>query len=327
LAKKRKLTVMTQNVYFGADLGPVLTAGSPSEFVEAAARAWSQVQASLIPERADSIARCVATLEPDLVALQEVVQWFSGGADGVRVAYDFLESILTSLRNHGIRYEPLAIMNDLDQTCPLNMNGDLLRLLDRHAILLRVDPAVPDLEPRKIRTATYTSLVQLPFEMGAVPRSWITVDAVLDGVLFRLIETHLESFRADIQTAQARELVADPADTQLPTIMLGDFNSNANQEPTLPDHTATYPELIAGGFEDVWRAVNPNEAGHTGVQAADLRNQVSLLDRRIDLILTRGGAEPISAQLVGDSAESRTPSGLWPSDHAGIVASIQMPAA
>jgi len=321
-----ELLVMTQNVYFGANLEPIMQADSPPAMLAAAGEAWSNVVASEIPARAEKIARQIAIHKPHLIGLQEVTQWYSGRAGAMQLTYDFLELILISLRGCGVSYVPLAIANNFDQTVPINMEGDLVRLLDRHAILMRVDPP-SGLQPYNLHSAHFSSLVSLPFVLGSVSRSWVAVDAIFNGSRFRLIETHIESFKATTQLDQARELIAGPINTNLPIIMLGDFNSNANQDPGLPDCTPTYPELIAAGLEDAWASVNPGDFGNTGVQAADLRNQTSSLDRRIDLILTRGGFKPTSAELVGATPDSRTASGSWPSDHAGIVVSLRLSAA
>ena len=46
---------------------------------------------------------------------------------------------------------------------------------------------------------------------------------------------------------------------------------------------------------------------------------------RIDLILFRGLAGVDNMKVFGDLPPERTPSGLWPSDHAGIVATLTGP--
>jgi hypothetical protein len=55
-----------------------------------------------------------------------------------------------------------------------------------------------------------------------------------------------------------------------------------------------------------------------------IRNPVSTLDERIDLALVRGALEAEQIEIVGASAVDRTPSGLWPSDHAGIVTRVRL---
>ena len=81
---------------------------------------------------------------------------------------------------------------------------------------------------------------------------------------------------------------------------------------------------------DVWtRRVNvADDPGYTANHAPDLRNETVTLHKRIDFILARNepGSAPLSildsvfAIVVGDELNDRTPSGLWPSDHAGVVA-------
>jgi hypothetical protein len=56
-----------------------------------------------------------------------------------------------------------------------------------------------------------------------------------------------------------------------------------------------------------------------------LDNAASLLDVRVDLVLVRGGLGIGSAVRVGEDPDDRTPSGLWPSDHAGVVAGLTLP--
>jgi len=46
---------------------------------------------------------------------------------------------------------------------------------------------------------------------------------------------------------------------------------------------------------------------------------------RIDLILFRGFAGVDNMKVFGDLPSDRTPSGLWPSDHAGLVATLRGP--
>ena len=320
---KTDFTIITQNAYFGANLEPLLAASAPLDVLREVAAAWSRVQATNIPERAAKIAEVIADAKPDLVGLQEVVQWCRGSMDAMRIEYDFLELILAALRERGVSYAPIAIRYDLDQLAPLSASGDLLRLIDRHAVLLRVDP-ISRVQPYNIQSGEFSKLYPLERLASGVPRSWIAVDASIDGKKFRFIESHLESYGAEVQIAQGGELIRGPGKADFPVVMAGDFNTNGNQDPAVLDCTPTYPAFIEAGFEDVWSAVNPKDPGNTGVQADDLRNSESSLDRRIDLMLVRGGARPRHAELVGIAASSRTPSGLWPSDHAGIFATIEL---
>ena len=114
-------------------------------------------------------------------------------------------------------------------------------------------------------------------------------------------------------------------------ILLGDLNTVA---PT----GETYRLLRAVGYGDAWtRNLLVSEgSGFTCCHDADLRNEEVKLDRRIDLVMVRnvGGflrgrrgrrIGPVFAFVVGDELDDRTPSGLWPSDHAGVVAQLKIP--
>ncbi len=317
-------SVLTQNVYLGADLQKIFEASSLIEAIDAAREAWSCAVTSNIPARAKKIAEEIAASKPDLVALQETIQWYCGNPGNMSLQYDFLETILISLNELGVRYVPLAINGNIDQALPVNSSGELARLVDRDAVLFRVSPP-SEVQPYNIQSRTFSTLLPLPtLGSSRVPRGWIAVDAFVGHHRFRLIESHLESLVAEVQVAQAKELITGPASGELPVIIAGDLNSNAHQDPDLPNFTSTYGDLLSAGFHDVWTAVNPDDPGCTAVQAPDLRNPASLLNRRIDLILAHGEVTPIAAQLVASTSAARTASGLWPSDHAGVLATLRL---
>ncbi len=103
--------------------------------------------------------------------------------------------------------------------------------------------------------------------------------------------------------------------THLPVVITGDLNA--------PPNSSTYNLFINADFKDVWNKVGEG-LGFTAEQNADLLNAVSLLNQRIDYILFKNGWEPIEAELVGESQKDRTKTGLWPSDHAGVSASLHL---
>ena len=135
------------------------------------------------------------------------------------------------------------------------------------------------------------------------------------------MNTHLDGdclpFTAAIQRAQANELLAGPANTDLPLLLIGDLNSPSDGSGL------TYNDLLEVGFIDAWTTAGAG-AGLTCCQASDLLNPVSLLQTRIDLVLFRGPFSPLAAIVVGDDPAVQTPSGLWPSDHAGVVAALNL---
>lgn len=316
---------MTRNVYFGLDVGPLLSASNLPDLIAAVAAGWAQVQGTNIPERAAKIAQEIATAKPDLVALQEVAQWFTNVGGKIVIQYDWLELILRALSSLGLFYVPIAIKTDLDQAAPIDSEGGFIRLVDRHAILLRVTGSASQIQPHSTRAETFSALLRVSDALAgslAVPRSWIALDGTVDGRSFRLVETHLESLSVNVQIAQARELLAQTASVESPVVVVGDFNSDAG--PDGSDDTLGYQAFMSAGFEDVWTSLEASLPGSTCCQQPDLLNLPSELKRRIDLILIRGEVEPIEVRLVGMQPTDRTPSGLWPSDHAGVVAALRI---
>jgi endonuclease/exonuclease/phosphatase family metal-dependent hydrolase len=93
-------------------------------------------------------------------------------------------------------------------------------------------------------------------------------------------------------------------------VVVGDFNAT-------PDKVGMPEEYV-----DAWTAAGRDGDGRTCGQKADLTGESSL-DARIDYIWVRG-AEVAACWVVGHRPEDRTPSGLWPSDHAAVVAEITL---
>src|SRR5437867_5505728 len=69
------VTVMTRNMYFGADLTPTIAATTVPALILAATHIFAVVNASDVPSRVDGMAAEIAKARPDLVGLQEVAIW------------------------------------------------------------------------------------------------------------------------------------------------------------------------------------------------------------------------------------------------------------
>lgn len=179
-----------------------------------------------------------------------------------------------------------------------------------------------DLKLSNVRTGHFNAFLEIPGLGGPIQsrRGWISVDAKIRGKSFRFVTTHLEPLHPDIQVAQGNELLSGPANTSLPVVMAGDFNTRADGTGT-----PTYGVLTAAGFADAWSQTRPGTPGYTCCHAADLHTLPAPLTERVDLVLTRGGFRALSTELLGDSPSDRTPSGLWPSDHAGVAAQLGLP--
>lgn len=321
----RMVTVMTRNLYLGADLIPLIGASTPQEFAGAAALVYTQAAATDIPGRMDAVAAEIAANEPLLVGLQEVSTWSTGPfmdpQPATHVQFDYLQLLLTDLARRGFTYEPVVIADGFDAEAPSALGVDV-RLTVRDVLLARSGLKTADLKLSNPQSGRYNAMLSIPNPViGDVNfyRQWASIDAKVRGKSFRFITTHLEAYSQLARYAQAQELLAGPAVTDLPTIVLSDFNS----QTTTPNDAAA--AMVAGGFTDVWSVVNPADSGLTCCQAGDLRNPVTQVTERIDLVFTRGGFTAVKAVRVGADALA-LPSGVqWASDHAGLVATVELP--
>ena len=310
------LTVMTWNIYLGADLTPIATA-TPSQIPKRVTEVFRQFLATNFPKRARAIAHQILKEKPDIIGLQEAVLFELVPPNSHRVIYDFIDILLNELECEGIQYR-LVASNQGNTTELPSSAGNLIRFTGgRDAILVRKESDV-----KVIDTQVNNFKTNLRVPIGGIPRTvllgWSAIDACIHGHMFRLVNTHLEPLSPAVQVAQGNELLSGPGVTTLPLIFIGDFNSNANGSGT-----PTYSNMITAGFEDTWLIAGAGD-GFTCCQDPDLLNAESQLSERIDFILIKNkdGWEVVKAKLVGEEQSDRTYSRLWPSDHAGVVANF-----
>ena len=330
-----ELTVMTRNLSFGTDLTPIISATNEFEFVTAVAVAFDQAQSTDFPGRAKAWADEIERASPDLVGLQEAVLWrtqspadFSPTPNATTVRADLVELLLAALRSRGLKYEVVFAQTGTDIEAPGLFPTGLVdvRLTQREVILARKST---DLKLTNAQGGQYAARLTVPTVIGvpvALPWAWASVDVRFHGRSFRFATTHLDPISGVAQQLQANEFMAGPGNTTLPIVWVGDFNSDAEGTVItgVPSATATYESIIAAGYADAWSARRALDPGFTCCQATNLLNPTSTLTERVDLVLTRGPFHVGKASLVGDEASDRLPSGLWPSDHAGVVVNLEL---
>jgi endonuclease/exonuclease/phosphatase family metal-dependent hydrolase len=146
---------------------------------------------------------------------------------------------------------------------------------------------------------------------------------------FRFVNTHLEAFSAWVRNQQASELsvpAIPPMNTSRSVILVGDLNSDpanpdTQTQPPFPPtaEAAASNTIIASGFADRGVAVN------TCCHDDDLLDfPATPFDDRIDHVLGKGRVTELSSQLIGNNPAQRTGTGLWPTDHGGVVAKLRV---
>ena len=331
-----RLTVMTQNLYLGSPLTPALapSVDTPEEFVAAVAQIYGNALATDFPTRATAIARSIAEEQPDLIGLQEVTDWVATPTRGgpTPPSQDFLQILTDALKERGLDYTVAAVSSNADIGpaplvapqfgCGVTAADCVVTLKDRDVILVNNDTR--GLHWWGARSGQYQAQ-QMFTPPGSRPvsfaRGWVTIEAKYRGERVRFANTHLEVAEfAQVQEAQAREFLARTARSRGALIAVGDFNSAADGTTT-----DTY-EILSGSLRDAWR-VNTGDPGYTSGQNGTLSNATSQLDQRIDLILKRSRwrtqVRTLEAELVNNAPfQATTP--LWPSDHAGVVATFAL---
>jgi hypothetical protein len=334
------LTVMTWNVYYGTDPEPLLTA--PLDQVPIlAAEAWALAQRTNFPERAGRLAARIAEQRPHLVGLQEAALYrvqhpgdaaFGGSVPATDVVYDFLALLTDSLEARGLHYIVVAADSTTDVELPAFTGVDPatgiptfddVRLTDRDAVLARSDVQIDD-----DRHGVFGAYIPLPEFQSGVYEGWSSVRATVDGRSYRFVSAHLEFQGAiPVQVLQAQELVALLGSETLPTILVGDFNSDvASLDPSKA--TPSYGIVTGAGFTDNWLVPSATPASLTCCQSKDLLNPRPAFTQRIDFVFTRNmpaGTQVLQQRIVGDKPHDRTASGLWPSDHAGVAVRFLIP--
>jgi endonuclease/exonuclease/phosphatase family metal-dependent hydrolase len=333
------VNVMSRNLYLGADLGPALASKSNAEFFEANGGIVRQVEATNFPVRAKGLAKEILTEEPDLVGLQEVALWREAPAslgpvlnnkpEATTVKYDFLQLLLTQLNKGKKLYKPVVVQDEFDFEAPANANGipgdgpggaGLLanaevngRLTMRDVILARVGAGVVTSNPKSGNFAHLLVVKVAGTKEISVTRGWTSVDAKVRGSKkFHFVNTHFAQ--------QAEELVAGPAKSGLPVILVGDLNSDIKTE-VKPGDAQAYRVMKKAGFRE--RAAE-KPTGCCIETSYDLKTGggVAELSHKVDHIMTNA---PKQVKLVSSTVTGRSKqNGYWDSDHAGLFSSLKL---
>jgi endonuclease/exonuclease/phosphatase family metal-dependent hydrolase len=273
-----------------------------------------QLLTTAFPARVDAIAAVLVREQLDLVGLQEVCSWHTDDA----LLWDFADLLLDALKRAGEPFDHVVGQPTFQGTGEARLGDEMVptHLKGSNVILRRRSSAVQVTGTDAGLFGNALRVVALGTTELAIIRGWCSARCTVDGTEFTVVNTHTEAYDETSRNEQRDELL-----TALPTgpealVLVGDFNST-------PDKVGLPP-----AFEDAWVAGgNPTDGGaaFTCCQAADLSNAESQLSQRLDYVWVRGG-RVLGSRRFGADPEDRTPAGLWPSDHAGVCAEIELPA-
>ncbi|HEX8700191.1 MAG TPA: endonuclease/exonuclease/phosphatase family protein [Myxococcaceae bacterium] len=194
---------------------------------------------------------------------------------------------MAELEKRGLDYRVAAKVKNGDSELSAALSGSASDLTDVRLTDYDVILARGDVTTAGTVEQNYTKNQQVPVGGSTVTflRGFTKVDATVNGASFTFVNSHVEGLMP-ANDAQSKELVEILKGYSEPLIMVGDLNTGPGS-PT--------PAYVTG------------------------------FDERIDLVFYRGeGIEPVSAEVVGNELTDRTASGLWPSDHAGVVVTFRL---
>jgi endonuclease/exonuclease/phosphatase family metal-dependent hydrolase len=349
------LTVMTRNLYLGADIQRPLRAvtgvSDPNlalvKLANANAVTRTIVDQTNFPRRSELLTKEIAANRPDLIALQEVALWRHGPLelDPAKIAvpnaptvdYDFLQILLDDLADAGLDYTAVRVQQESDVEAPaftgvpptIN-NAQDVRLTMRDVVLMRTRPGLT-LEDTGSGNYTDELVVPLAGKGMAFTRGFAWADVKVGAKKVRFINTHLEAFGSDHALAQAKELLAGPADQHgTTTIIACDCNSDPLESRLSNgvEHRAPYDLIVDSGFTDQWLHWKPASEGSTSGLSERVNDPTpARFDHRIDMIFAHTpSGKPLdvtAGQVTGTQPTDRDPvTGLWPSDHGGVVLTL-----
>jgi endonuclease/exonuclease/phosphatase family metal-dependent hydrolase len=379
-----RLTVMSRNLYLGADVGVALE--KIPNFPAAAQFMWDQMKQTNFAARAPRLARESQLDRPEIIGVQEATTWYCKKdlfGEPVEV-FNFLNEFIAATKQSGTGYS-LASANGKTAYNPgykIPPIPFLTKVKDPEIFkpLFGQDTAACGFtigDALLVRDDVKTQVIQVgnsEFEAkySVIPvlmniyRGYTWVDFRVRDTVVRIVTTHLESLWDENQiphsALQAQQLIADLKDSKMPLIIIGDFNAdprdprpvreaNPGEQPVVSDACPTsggakcnaYSSMIEADFENASPdAYNPRYftwGASALLNGPDLKrkkfadalgNQYGFTDR-LDYIFTKNVYATVSSKIIGNVWPDG--SGVWscgselcfPSDHAGVIATIELP--
>jgi endonuclease/exonuclease/phosphatase family metal-dependent hydrolase len=312
VADAANVSIMTRNVFLGGDLPPIAVAQPGADFESKAGALLNEVTAAGPDARMQLIADEIAKAKPDLVGLQEITLYRTGPkgdpAPATTVRFDFLGAIRKELAKRGASYRVAAKKLGLDVEGPTDQGVDV-RVTLGDVVLARKGVKVSH-----VRGGLFKHQLHIPSPtLGAVSasRSWNALDATVRGARLHFVNTHLEAYSTSIRLQQAKELVAGPLKSKLPTILAGDLNSGPDL--TAPADRPPYGAIAHAGFK-------PRRTPKASCCFDSLTGDTGW-DHNVDWIMSKPGLKLLRSTITGMES---TAAGYHPSDHGGVVSVLRV---
>jgi hypothetical protein len=361
-ASDSNLKVMSRNIYLGADVGVAMKL--IPDFKAAAQFMWDQVAATDFSKRAPLLAKEIITNGADVVGIQEATTWIckKNAWSSKTEVLNFTDQLLEATKNLGSEYVLaekegvkaknigfsiaaipfLTIVNDPKTFQPLfGQNTAACGFEIGDALIVRKDLASKIV---RVGNSEYEASYSIVPTLMTIYRGYTWMDLSVGTSTVRVVSTHLESIwdadKIPNAAKQAKQLVADLANTTIPTIVIGDFNADprdprkdaANNPGGQPEASQTCPEQVdnptlksaldtcnaywimrKSGFQEVGpdplNATNFTWGASALLAGPDLArykagkvmgNNQGFSDR-LDYVFYKNGVQPLNSKIVGNN--------------------------
>lgn len=354
--------VMSRNIYLGADVGVALEL--IPDMPAAAQFMWDQVNKNDFSKRSVALAAEIKEYGPDVIGLQEATIWYckkNAWSKKVEV-FNFTDQLLEALDgdyvlaskdgktafNPGYSINPipfLTIVKDPEKF-PKIFGQEKAACGFQIGDALAIKKELTD-QVIQVGNTEYEATYSIVPTLMTIYRGYTWADLNISDTKVRFVTTHLESIwdenKVPNSAKQATQLIADLKNTNMPLVVIGDFNSdprdprpanaaNPGLQPTASKECPAgaskcnaYRLMRAAGFNDAGPDASDPTTYTWGMNALltgpdpdrlkaaqSMGNEYGFTDR-LDYIFTKNGVDVSTSQIIGYKAPYAT-------DHAGVVA-------
>lgn len=319
-SKNGSLTVMTRNIYLGADLNTIEDVSDSQGLVEFVASLISILsQDTDIHVRSKQLADEILQTKPDLIGIQEAATFIFTDPFGTENVIDYLTILLQELTKRNLNYS-VAVKSDPGNPLgpfPSDFAGNTASFAMSDAILVNDDNNSIEIVHTASGIFSRQQTITTPFGDLEIPFGWCYVDGVTSDKKFRFANTHLNRYGGELNEAHAAEFLKMITKTDSPLIVVGDMNITPEGTSTdIPEVTKTY-NILTEDLIDAW----DSDGGYSCCFNERLTG--GDLVERIDYILYDGKLKKKSVNEIGTTA-FRDKKPLFASDHSGLVASFTL---
>ena len=357
---------MSRNIYLGADVGVALEL--IPDMPAAAQFMWDQVNKNDFSKRSVALAAEIQSYKPDVIGLQEATIWYckkNAWSKKVEV-FNFTDQLLQALdgdyvlasKDGKTAFNPGYSINPIPF---LTMVKDPERFQkvfgqDKAACGFQIGDALvikKELAGQvvKVGNTEYEDSYSIVPTLMTIYRGYTWADINIANIPVRFITTHLESIwdenKVPNAAKQATQLIKDVKETDMPLVIIGDFNSdprdprpanaaNPGLQPTASKECPAgsskcnaYRLMKEAGFNDAGPDASDPTTYTWGMNALltgpdpdrlkaaqAMGNEYGFTDR-LDYIFTKNGVDVTTSQIIGYKAPYAT-------DHAGVFAEFSI---